>query len=86
MLPINHVGKRCCRQCVGGNDVRLQDRIEFCGSRLGGGFLQGWLGTFWETMPHPNFFLMIAAIGLLSAFIVWIMERPLRPYLQKSHG
>jgi hypothetical protein len=47
--------------------------------------MQGWLGTFWEKMGHPQFFLMIAAIGVLSGVIVWLMEKPLRPFLQKSH-
>ncbi len=48
--------------------------------------MQGWLGTFWENMSHPAFFLMIAAIGVLSGATVWGMEKPLRPYLQKSDG
>ncbi len=52
---------------------------------LGGGLLQGWLGTFWENMTPPQFFLMIAAIGLVSGAVLWLMQRPLQPYLQKSH-
>ena len=40
--------------------------VNFAPNFLGGGLLQGWLGTFWEEMSHPAFFLMIAAIGLLS--------------------
>jgi POT family proton-dependent oligopeptide transporter len=59
--------------------------VNFLQNFLGGGFLQGWLGTFWERMSHPAFFLMIAAIGLVAALMVWAMERPLRPYLQKRH-
>ena len=49
------------------------------------GFLQGWRGTFWERMSHPAFFLMIGAIGFVSALMVWAMEKPLRPFLEKSH-
>src|SRR6202020_2779134 len=30
-----------------------------------GGFLAGWLGTFWSRMGKPEFFLMIAAIAAL---------------------
>jgi len=59
--------------------------INFAPNFLGGGFMQGWLGTYWETMSHPRFFLVIAAIGGASALIVWGMEKPLRPYLEKSH-
>jgi len=51
---------------------------------LGGGLMQGWLGTFWEDMSHPQFFLMIAAIGLVSGAILWMMEKPLRSYLQND--
>ena len=37
--------------------------VNFVPNFLGGGFLQGWLGTFWERMDHASFFLMIAAIA-----------------------
>ena len=66
--------------------VSLMMAVVFLPNFLGGGFLQGWLGTFWERMTHPVFFLMIAAIGALSGAIIWAMERPLRPHLEKSHG
>ncbi|MBV9549603.1 MAG: peptide MFS transporter [Alphaproteobacteria bacterium] len=59
--------------------------VQFLPNFLGGGFLQGWLGTFWEKMDHASFFLMIAGIGLVSAVLVWAMEKPLRPHLEKSH-
>jgi POT family proton-dependent oligopeptide transporter len=65
--------------------VSLMFAANFAPNFLGGGLMQGWLGTFWENMTHPVFFLMIAAIGLLSGAIIWAMEKPLRPYLQKSH-
>ncbi len=59
--------------------------VNFLQNFLGGGFLQGWLGTFWEKMSHPAFFLMIAALGFVAGAMVWAMEKPLRPYLQKTH-
>ena len=63
----------------------LMIAVNFLPNFLGGGLMQGWLGTFWEDMSHPAFFLMIAGIGLISAIMIWVMEKPLRPYLQKSH-
>ncbi len=63
----------------------LMIAVNFLPNFIGGGFIQGWLGTFWEDMSHPAFFLMIAGIGLVSALMIWVMEKPLRPYLQKSH-
>jgi POT family proton-dependent oligopeptide transporter len=65
--------------------VSLMFAANFAPNFLGGGFLQGWLGTFWEDMDHSKFFLMIAGIGLAAGAIIWLMEKPLRPYLQKSH-
>ena len=56
--------------------------INFAPNFLGGGLMQGWLGTFWEKMGHASFFLMIAAIGVVAAVIVWLLEKPLRPYLE----
>jgi proton-dependent oligopeptide transporter, POT family len=63
--------------------VSLMFAANFAPNFLGGGLMQGWLGTFWENMSHPAFFLMIAAIGVLSGAIIWGMEKPLRPYLHK---
>jgi len=65
--------------------VSLMFAANFAPNFLGGGLLQGWLGTFWERMSHPAFFLIMAAIGALSGVMIALMERPLRPYLQKSH-
>ncbi|HUL90031.1 MAG TPA: peptide MFS transporter [Pseudolabrys sp.] len=46
-----------------------------------GGFLAGYLGTFWSTMEKPYFFLMLALISTLSAIIIAILRRPLRSVL-----
>jgi POT family proton-dependent oligopeptide transporter len=58
--------------------------VVFLPNFLGGGFLQGWLGTFWDKMDKALFFVMIAAIGALSALILAAFERPLRPYLEEK--
>jgi POT family proton-dependent oligopeptide transporter len=65
--------------------VSLMFAVVYTPNFLGGGLLQGWLGTFWQDMGHPRFFLTIAGIGLISGAMLWLMERPLHPYLQKSH-
>ena len=43
-----------------------------------GGFLAGWLGSFWSRMEKPEFFLMIAAIGALAGLIIVACRAPLR--------
>jgi POT family proton-dependent oligopeptide transporter len=65
--------------------VSLMFAVNFAPNFLGGGLMQGWLGTYWENMGHPAFFLMIAGIGLVAGLMLWAMEKPLRPYLQKNH-
>lgn len=65
--------------------VSFMVAVNFLPNFLGGGFLQGYLGTFWESMSHPEFFLMIAGFGILAGIAIFLMERPLRPYLQKKH-
>lgn len=51
---------------------------------LGGGFLQGWLGTFWNTMDKAAFFVMIAGIAAVAGLIIRAFDRPLRPFLEEK--
>jgi POT family proton-dependent oligopeptide transporter len=57
--------------------------INFIPNFLGGGFLQGWLGTYWSSMGKADFFLMIAAISAVAGIIVWAFDRPLKPILKE---
>jgi POT family proton-dependent oligopeptide transporter len=36
-----------------------------------GGFLAGWLGSFWSRTEKPEFFLMIAAIAALAGAMIF---------------
>jgi proton-dependent oligopeptide transporter, POT family len=47
-----------------------------------GGFLAGWLGSFWSRMEKPHFFLMIAAISALAGVIIFLCRWPLRDALR----
>jgi len=55
--------------------------VNFAPNFLGGGFLQGWLGTFWTRMNTPAFFVLIAGVSVISAVMIWALERPLRDLL-----
>jgi POT family proton-dependent oligopeptide transporter len=61
----------------------LMAGVVFLPNFLGGGFLQGWLGTLWDKMDKALFFVMIAAIATLAAAIIWAFDRPLRPLLEE---
>ncbi len=47
-------------------------------SSFTGGFLAGWLGSFWSRMEKPEFFLMIAAISALAGVMIFVCRWPLR--------
>ncbi len=47
-----------------------------------GGFLAGYLGTFWSAMSKPGFFLMLAIISAVAAAAIALLIRPLRAILR----
>jgi proton-dependent oligopeptide transporter, POT family len=46
-----------------------------------GGFLAGWLGSFWSRMAKPDFFLMIAAIAACASAAIFALRWFLRDVL-----
>jgi proton-dependent oligopeptide transporter, POT family len=42
-----------------------------------GNYLTGWLGTFYETMPRQQFFLMLTAIAVIAGLVLLAMGKPL---------
>jgi len=46
-----------------------------------GGFLAGYLGTFWSSMDKGNFFLMLALISATAGIAIMLLRRPLRSVL-----
>jgi POT family proton-dependent oligopeptide transporter len=57
--------------------------IYFLPNFLGGGFLQGWLGTFWDKMDKALFFVVIAVIAAIAGLVIWAFDKPLRPFLEE---
>jgi proton-dependent oligopeptide transporter, POT family len=43
-----------------------------------GGFLAGYLGSFWSRMEKPEFFLMIAAVAAVAGLIIFVCRWPLK--------
>jgi POT family proton-dependent oligopeptide transporter len=48
-----------------------------------GGFLAGFLGSFWSRMLPMHFFLMIAAIAALAGIMIFACRWPLRGVLRE---
>ena len=46
-----------------------------------GGFLAGYLGTFWSSMERGNFFLMLALISIAAGFVIALLRSPLKSVL-----
>ncbi len=46
-----------------------------------GGFLAGYIGSFWSRMEKPEFFLMVGAIAALAGLMILACRRPLRGML-----
>ena len=42
-----------------------------------GNYMTGYLGTFYEKMPHEKFFLMLTGIGVVAGVVLFIMSRPM---------
>jgi POT family proton-dependent oligopeptide transporter len=43
-----------------------------------GNYLSGYLGTFWEKMPHTSFFLMLTMLGLSAGLAMLAFSKPIR--------
>jgi proton-dependent oligopeptide transporter, POT family len=48
-----------------------------------GGFLAGYIGSFWSRMEKPEFFLMVAAIAATAGAIIFVCRWPLRGMLRE---
>jgi POT family proton-dependent oligopeptide transporter len=42
-----------------------------------GNYMTGYLGTFYEKIPHEKFFLMLTGIGVIAGVILFLMSKPL---------
>lgn len=49
-----------------------------------GNYLTGYLGTFYETMPKDQFFMMLFALGVTAGIVFFIVSRPLQRALDSK--
>ena len=42
-----------------------------------GNYLTGYLGTYWEKMPHSQFFLLMSALGIGAGVAMLVLSRPM---------
>jgi proton-dependent oligopeptide transporter, POT family len=48
-----------------------------------GNYLSGYLGTFWEKMPHTGFFMMLTVLGLSAGFAMLAFSKPIRKVVSR---
>jgi POT family proton-dependent oligopeptide transporter len=44
-----------------------------------GGYVAGFLGTFWYRMPHSRFFLLVASVAAVAALVLVAVKPRLQP-------
>jgi POT family proton-dependent oligopeptide transporter len=45
-----------------------------------GSLLAGVVGTLWSRTSHHGFFLVLAGLATAAAFLLWLLERPIRSF------
>jgi proton-dependent oligopeptide transporter, POT family len=53
------------------------------GTSFVGNLIGGWLGSFFDSMAKPEFFIMIAAVAIAAGIVIWAFDRPLRAALRE---
>ena len=47
---------------------------------FGGSMLAGLVGTLWSRASHSGFFLILTALAVLAAVLLWLLDRPIRDH------
>jgi POT family proton-dependent oligopeptide transporter len=42
-----------------------------------GNYLSGYLGTYWEKLPHTSFFIMLTILGVSAGMAIMVLSRPI---------
>jgi len=50
-----------------------------------GDYLCGYIGAYWERMPHANFFLLLMAMACASGLCMFALLRPLKKAIGHGH-
>jgi POT family proton-dependent oligopeptide transporter len=75
-LYLSPIGLSLVTKVASARIVSMMMGIWFLSSFFGN-YLSGFLGTFWERMPHEAFFLMLVGLGFGGGFVIWLLGRPL---------
>ncbi len=76
-LYLSPIGLSLVTKAAPARIVSMMMGIWFLSSFFGN-YLSGFLGTFWERMPHEGFFLMLTALGLAGGVAILLLGRPLQ--------
>lgn len=48
-----------------------------------GNYLSGFIGTFWEKMPHTSYFMMLTVLGLSAGCAILALSKPIRKVVSR---
>src|SRR5438067_1756405 len=65
-----------------GNTIPLWSTTVACWflTLFSGRILAGVVGTLWSRTSHHGFFLVLAGLATAAAFLLWLLERPIRKF------
>jgi POT family proton-dependent oligopeptide transporter len=49
-----------------------------------GNYFSGFLGSYWNLMPHSNFFLILVETSLIAAMVMLLMLKFLNPVIREA--
>jgi POT family proton-dependent oligopeptide transporter len=75
-LYLSPIGLSFVTKVSPGRIVSMMMGVWFLANFIGN-YMTGYLGTFWEKMPHQQFFTLLLAIGVIAGIILFAISRPL---------
>jgi len=75
-LYLSPIGLSFVTKVSPGRIVSMMMGVWFLANFIGN-YMTGYLGTFWEKMPHTQFFLLLLIIGVAAGIVLFVIGRPL---------
>ena len=82
-LYLSPIGLSLVTKVAPGRIVSMMMGVWFLSSFFGN-YFSGFLGTFWERMPHEAYFIVLTGLGFGAGVAIWLLGRPLERIVHDS--